>query len=69
MGACALKSILSAHRIGLMVKHMQHAIVLDFLSPLLVGVAVDDLNDALPQAMAQTGKADYPITGDRHTGC
>jgi putative PIN family toxin of toxin-antitoxin system len=63
-----LKSILPAHRVGAMVKNLQHAIVLDTLPPLPAGVETNDPNDAFLLAMALAGEADHLVTGDRRAG-
>lgn len=63
-----LKAILPAHRIGAMVNNLQHAIVLEHLSPLPVGLEASDPNDAFLLAMALDAEADYLVTGDRRAG-
>ncbi|MBF0434866.1 MAG: putative toxin-antitoxin system toxin component, PIN family [Magnetococcales bacterium] len=63
-----LKTILPAHRIGTMVNNMHRAIVLGDLPPLPESIDVNDPNDAFLFSMAMIGKADYLVTGDRHSG-
>lgn len=63
-----LKAILPAHRVGTMVNHMRHAVVLESLPALPDGLTVNDPNDAFLLAMAQASGADYLVTGDRRAG-
>lgn len=63
-----LKTILPAHRIGTMVNNLQHAVVLERLSPLPQDIELNDPNDTFLLAMALDGEADYLVTGDRRAG-
>lgn len=63
-----IKAILPAHRVGIMINNMQHAIVLDALPSLPEGIDVNDPNDTFLLAMALAGEADYLVTGDRCAG-
>lgn len=63
-----LKIILPAHRMGTMVNHLQHAVVLKRLLPLPAGIALNDPDDEFLLAMALDGQADYLVTGDRRAG-
>ena len=60
-----LKAVLQPHQVGVMVNNLQRAIVLDRLT---TDVESDDPDDAFLLAMAQAGKADYLVTGDRRAG-
>lgn len=59
------KTILQPARVGTMINHLQHAIVLEHLD---IRVVIDDPNDAFLVAMSMQGDADYLVTGDRHAG-
>ncbi|MBF0416408.1 MAG: putative toxin-antitoxin system toxin component, PIN family [Magnetococcales bacterium] len=63
-----LKTILPAHRIGTMVNNMHRAIVLGDLPSLPESIDMNDPNDAFLFSMAMIGKADYLVTGNRHSG-
>jgi putative PIN family toxin of toxin-antitoxin system len=63
-----LKVILPAHRIGTMINNLQRAIVLNTLSTLPDGMAINDPNDVFLLAMALASKADYLVTGDGRSG-
>ena len=62
------KDVLQPHRVGTMVNNMRRSIMLDALFPLADDSAVNDPNDAFLLAMAQTGEADYLVTGDYRAG-
>lgn len=63
-----LKTLLPAHRVGVMVNNLQRAIVLAPLPPLPDGIEASDPNDAFLVAMALAGEADHLVTGDRRAG-
>lgn len=59
------QEVLQPAKVGVMVKNLQRAVVLDRLS---IEFEVDDPDDAFLLAMATTGNADYLITGDHRSG-
>jgi len=63
-----LKTILPAHRVGIMVNNMQRAIVLGTLPPPPDGMNLNDPNDLFLLSMALASEADYWVTGDRRAG-
>jgi hypothetical protein len=62
------KEVLQPHRVGTMVNNMRHAIMLDALPTLPMGIEVKDPNDAFLLAMAIDAEADYLVTGDHRAG-
>ena len=58
-------TILQPARVGTMINHLQHAIVLVNLA---ADIEIDDPNDAFLVAMSMKGDADYLITGDKRAG-
>jgi len=62
------RHILQPHRVGTMINNMRRAVVLDTLMPLPADIQVNDPNDAFLLAMAQTGQADFLVTGDHRAG-
>ncbi|MBO9580092.1 MAG: putative toxin-antitoxin system toxin component, PIN family [Sphingobium sp.] len=63
-----LKAILPNHRIGMMINHLNRAIVLDHLPPLPNGVEADDPDDNFLLSMILASDADFLVTGDRRAG-
>jgi uncharacterized protein len=59
------QEVLQPAKVGVMVKNLQRAVVLDRLS---IEFEADDPDDAFLLAMATTGNADYLITGDHRSG-
>lgn len=59
------KTILQPAKVGTMINHLQHAIVLE---QLIIEEEAEDPNDNFLISMAMIGKADYLITGDRRAG-
>jgi len=59
------KAILQPHRVGVMVKNLQRALVLDQLP---TGFEADDPDDTFLLAMAAAGSAQYLVTGDHRAG-
>jgi len=51
-----------------MINHMRRAVMPDTLAPLSAGIQVNDPNDAFLLTMAQTGEADFLVTGDHRAG-
>ncbi len=59
------KSVLQPMRVGTMINHLQHAVVLKNLT---IEVEADDPNDSFLLSMAIEGNANYLVTGDRRAG-
>lgn len=59
------KTILQPHRVGVMVKNLQRALVLDQLP---TGFEADDPDDTFLLAMAVAGSAQHLVTGDHRAG-
>jgi len=59
------KTVLQPARVGTMINHLQHAIILNHLS---IETDIADPNDAFLISMVITGKADYLVTGDHRAG-
>ena len=59
------KAVLQPHRVGAMINHLQHALILENLS---ISAEINDPNDAFLLAMAEQGNANYLVTGDRRAG-
>jgi uncharacterized protein len=62
------KDVLQPHRVGAMVNNMRCAVMLDALQPLPDGIELNDPNDSFLLSMAQTGEANYLVTGDHRAG-
>lgn len=60
-----LQAVLQPAQVGVMINNLQRALVLEQLPR---GFEADDPNDAFLLAMADAGKADYLVTGDRRAG-
>lgn len=63
-----LKAILPNHRIGMMINHLNRAIVLDQLPMLPDGAETDDPDDNFLLRMILASDADFLVTGDRRAG-
>lgn len=59
------QEVLQPSKVGVMVKNLQRAIVLERLS---IELEANDPDDAFLLAMATAGKADYLVTGDHRSG-
>lgn len=59
------QEVLQPAKVGVMVKNLQRAIVLERIS---IEFEADDPDDAFLLAMATAGKADYLVTGDHRSG-
>ena len=62
------KGILQPHLVGAMVNNMQRAVLLEYLSPLPLGLEIDDPYDIFLIQMAMQSEADYLVTGDSRAG-
>ena len=51
-----------------MVNNMQRAVLLEYLSPLPLGLEIDDPYDIFLIQMAMQSEADYLVTGDSRAG-
>ena len=60
-----LQAVLQPTKVGVMINNLQRALVLDQLSR---SFEADDPDDAFLLAMADAGRADYLVTGDRRAG-
>lgn len=60
-----LQAVLQPTKVGVMINNLQRAIVLETLS---APHETDDPDDAFLLAMAEAGKADFLVTGDRRAG-
>lgn len=60
-----LQAVLQPTKVGVMINNLQRALVLDLLSR---SFEADDPDDAFLLAMADAGRADYLVTGDRRAG-
>lgn len=60
-----LQAVLQPAKVGVMINNLQRALVLEHLPR---GFEADDPDDAFLLAMADAGKADYLVTGDRRAG-
>jgi len=60
-----LQAILQPAKVGVMINNMQRAVVLDQLPH---EFEAEDPDDSFLLAMAETGKADFLVTGDRRSG-
>ena len=60
-----LQAVLQPSKVGVMINNLQRALVLDQLSR---SFEADDPDDAFLLAMADAGRADYLVTGDRRAG-
>jgi putative PIN family toxin of toxin-antitoxin system len=63
-----LKTILPAHRVGIMINNMQRAIVIVNLPPPPDDMDLTDPDDVFLLSMALASEADYLVTGDRRAG-
>ncbi|MFT4055745.1 MAG: putative toxin-antitoxin system toxin component, PIN family [Novosphingobium sp.] len=63
-----LKVILPNHRIGMMINHLNRAIVLDQLPALPDEAQTDDPDDNFLLGMILASDADFLVTGDRRAG-
>lgn len=60
-----LQAVLQPTKVGVMINNLQQALVLEQLPR---HFEADDPDDAFLLAMADAGKADYLVTGDRRAG-
>lgn len=60
-----LQAVLQPAKVGVMINNLQRALILDTLPR---HFEADDPDDAFLLAMADAGKADYLVTGDRRAG-
>ena len=60
-----LQAVLQPTKVGVMINNLQRALVLDQLSR---SFEADDPDDAFLLSMADAGRADYLVTGDRRAG-
>ena len=60
-----LQAVLQPARVGVMINNLQRALVLEQLPR---DFEADDPDDAFLLAMADAGRADYLVTGDRRAG-
>ena len=60
-----LQAVLQPAKVGVMINNLQRALVLEQLPR---HFEADDPDDAFLLAMADAGKADYLVTGDRRAG-
>lgn len=60
-----LQAVLQPAKVGVMINNLQRALVLEQLPR---DFEADDPDDAFLLAMADAGKADYLVTGDRRAG-
>jgi putative PIN family toxin of toxin-antitoxin system len=63
-----LRAILPNHRTGMMINHLNRAIVLDQLPMLPNGVETEDPDDNFLLSMILASDADFLVTGDRRAG-
>ncbi len=63
-----LKAILPNHRTGIMMNHLNRAMVLDQLPALPDGAESDDPDDNFLLGMVLGSDADFLVTGDRRAG-
>ncbi|THF57236.1 putative toxin-antitoxin system toxin component, PIN family [Pseudothauera rhizosphaerae] len=60
-----LQAVLQPAKVGVMINNLQRAVVLEQLPR---NFEADDPDDAFLLAMAEVGKADFLVTGDRRAG-
>ncbi len=63
-----LKAILPNHRVGMMINHLNRAIVLDELPALPTNLETSDPDDDFLLRMILASDADFLVTGDRRAG-
>lgn len=63
-----LKNILPNHRIGVMINHLNRALILDQLPALPDDTATEDPDDDFLLRMVLASDADFLVTGDRRAG-
>ena len=60
-----LRTLLESHHVGRMINHLHRAVVVDRIPPLH---EADDPNDSWLLSLADIGKADFLVTGDKKAG-
>jgi len=63
-----LKAVLPNHRVGMMINHLNRAVILDQLPAVPDDVETDDPDDNFLLSMVVASDADYLVTGDRRAG-
>ena len=63
-----LKAILPNHRVGMIINHLNRAIILDHLPALPDGAEANDPDDNFLLSMVLASDADFLVTGDRRAG-